>query len=195
MRSAPKHAGNNRVIGRRSAAASSGRSPPRTPRDGDGGARRARLPESARRPARLPTYGPAWERLPAGPCAAYGRQAARTRNLWAPRRNPDGPPSPYVAAGTWPDARLADDAPPSAHVAQALARRLLTLMDERELSARAAADLVGSTHPTIGRILDGSGVTDVRTIFLLEVALQAPLWPANLHRDFRLDLRDPGAST
>ncbi|MEE4544055.1 helix-turn-helix transcriptional regulator [Streptomyces sp. V4-01] len=108
-------------------------------------------------------------------------------------RNPDGPPSSHIASGVWPDARLADDAPPGAHIAQALARTLLTVMDERALSARAVAELVGSTHPTIGRILDGSGVTDVRTVFLLEVALGTPLWPTELHRDFQLDVRDPGA--
>ncbi|WNI18093.1 helix-turn-helix domain-containing protein [Actinacidiphila sp. ITFR-21] len=108
-------------------------------------------------------------------------------------RNPDGPPSSHIASGSWPNARLADDAPPGAHIAQALARELLKVMDERGLSARAVAELVGSTHPTIGRILDGSGVTDVRTVFLLEVALRTPLWPADLHRDFRLDVQSPGA--
>jgi hypothetical protein len=108
-------------------------------------------------------------------------------------RNPDGPPSSHIASGRWPDARLADDSPPSAHIAQALARALLKVMDERGLSARAVAELVGSTHPTIGRILDGSGVTDVRTVFLLEVALGTPLWPADLHRDFRLDVQSPPA--
>ncbi|MGW8452455.1 helix-turn-helix domain-containing protein [Streptomyces niveus] len=107
---------------------------------------------------------------------------------WDEVRNPDNPPASYVISGIWPNARLETDAPPTAHLGQAIARRLDTLMRERSLSARAVAALAGTSHPTIGRILDGTGLADVRTIWLLEVALQAPLWPADLHTAFTLEL-------
>lgn len=106
-------------------------------------------------------------------------------------RTPDGPPASYVASGQWPDAVLEQDAPPSAHIAQGIARRLVSAMRERELSVRGVAELAGTTHPTILRIVDGGGTTDVRTIFLLEVALQVPLWPADLYRGFRVAVDTP----
>ncbi|GGT19113.1 helix-turn-helix domain-containing protein [Streptomyces purpureus] len=100
-------------------------------------------------------------------------------------RNPtDRPPVSYVLAGEWPDALLLPDAPPTAHAGQELALALRALMRTRGLSARALAQRAGTTHPTILRILGGTGLVDMRTVFLLEVTLQAPLWPRRLYADF-----------
>jgi hypothetical protein len=105
-------------------------------------------------------------------------------------RRADDPPYSYLERGAWPDGQLRDDAPPSAHIAQALARRLLDAMRESGLSDRAVAILAGCSHPTIGRILNGTGLTDVRTIFSLEVALQTSLWPHDLYSRFTLTIAD-----
>ncbi|MFD9715873.1 helix-turn-helix domain-containing protein [Streptomyces sp. NPDC059076] len=110
---------------------------------------------------------------------------------WDVRNPKDDPPSSYVQSGVWPNARLVPDAPPTAHIGQALARSLLLAIEEQNLSVRAAARKAGTTHPTLLRILDGTGLVDVRTVFLLEVALQAPLWPTDLFRNFALDIRPP----
>lgn len=111
-------------------------------------------------------------------------------------RNPvDAPPASYTESGTWPDGPLTADAPPTAHAGQALARSLRALMRARSLSARALAARTGTTHPTVRRILTGAGLVDVRTVFLLEVALQAPLWPAGLYADFHRRKGTSGASS
>jgi transcriptional regulator with XRE-family HTH domain len=110
---------------------------------------------------------------------------------WDVREAPDETPLSYVAHGAWPEAVLARDAPPSAHIAQAVARRLRDAMDAEGVSVRALARRVGVTHPTIGRVLNGAGLPDVRTLFLLEVALQRPIWPAAAHAEYRLHVESP----
>ncbi|MFE0058759.1 hypothetical protein [Streptomyces sp. NPDC059003] len=119
----------------------------------------------------------------------------RIKPGWDEVRNSEGPPVSYVEAGQWPRATLRPQAPAGAHLAQAIAASLEAVMVERDLSARAVARLVGATHPTITRLLDGDGLTDARSVFLLEVALQVPLWPRDLYKGVELDVAPkPGAS-
>ncbi|BDT39476.1 helix-turn-helix transcriptional regulator [Streptomyces yaizuensis] len=117
---------------------------------------------------------------------------------WDVREAPDDTPAQYVARGTWPDAVLSETAPPSAHIAQAVARRLRDVLHAEAMSGREAARAVGISHVTIGRILKGDGLPDARTVFLLEVALRHSVWPVDFHQDYRLRVLDengpqPGA--
>ncbi|QXE38154.1 helix-turn-helix transcriptional regulator [Streptomyces sp. GMY02] len=108
---------------------------------------------------------------------------------WDVRNPKDDPPAEYARSnGEWPEVDLVDDAPPTAHIGRALAQRLQAVMDEKDLSTRGVAAAAGCTHPTISRILDGTGLPDTRTVFLLEVALQVPLWPHALYSRFTLRL-------
>jgi hypothetical protein len=96
-------------------------------------------------------------------------------------RSSDDPPYTFLErGGTWPHGLLKRDAPPSAHLAQALAQRLELAMKRKGLTLRAAAERCGTTHPTLQRLLDGRGLPDARTVLLLEVGLRIPLWPNDL---------------
>ncbi|MFI1884864.1 helix-turn-helix transcriptional regulator [Streptomyces jumonjinensis] len=101
------------------------------------------------------------------------------------REAPDTTPAAYVTGG-WPYGVLASDAPLSARLAQAIARNLENALTEEGLSDRRLAERADLTHPPIGRLLRGEGLPDMRTLLLLEIALQRPLWPAGLHEDFGL---------
>ncbi|MEU3597973.1 hypothetical protein ABZ714_04465 [Streptomyces sp. NPDC006798] len=107
------------------------------------------------------------------------------------REAPNELPASHVVAGVWPDGALGRDAPPSAHIAQEISRRLRDAIAASEFgSERAAAEASGLTHPTVGRILAGEGLPDVRSLFLLEVGLDTDIWPAGFHADYRIRLRD-----
>ncbi|MFI0797037.1 helix-turn-helix domain-containing protein [Micromonospora rubida] len=94
-------------------------------------------------------------------------------------------PNTYIQHGHWPDATLRPDAPPSAHYAQELARRLAAEMRRRPISNRELARLSGVTHPTIGSVLNGDRYADLRTLASLEVALGAELYPAGMYQRLR----------
>ncbi|MFF3556255.1 hypothetical protein ACFYXL_22950 [Streptomyces tsukubensis] len=112
---------------------------------------------------------------------------------WDVREAPDELPASHVATGDWPDGALDQDAPPSAHIAQAITRRLKGAISSSEFdSERAVAEASGLTHPTVGRILAGEGLPDIRTLFLLEVGLQTDIWPAGFHEHYRIQLRHAG---
>ncbi|MEU3644061.1 helix-turn-helix transcriptional regulator [Lentzea sp. NPDC034063] len=101
-----------------------------------------------------------------------------------PRRSGDQPPAVYVIEGTFPDVRLRDDAPVSAHFAVAFAKALKAAVEASTGSLRSIAKDAGVTHPTVTRILDGQTLPDLRSISGLEVALRTSLYPAELHRQF-----------
>lgn len=94
-----------------------------------------------------------------------------------PRSNADQPPVAYVATGTWPEAELVADAPPSASAAQHLARALRFAMAETATGQRALATASGVAHTTIGRILAGTVLCDIGSLARLEDALGRALWP------------------
>ncbi|MCM2393924.1 hypothetical protein [Streptomyces albipurpureus] len=98
----------------------------------------------------------------------------------------DPPPITFLAEGEWPTGRLTPDAPPTAHLGQHLAQRLEQALADHSLSARAAADKARCTHPTVMRILNGTGAPDARTVLHLEIVLRTRLWPAAPHRHFPL---------
>ncbi|MFD6967210.1 hypothetical protein [Streptomyces sp. NPDC059949] len=89
-------------------------------------------------------------------------------------------PRDHLADGVWPSGTLAADAPPGAHLGQAIATALAAAMTRRAIGVRELARLAEATHPTVKAALDGSRLPATHTIFLLEVALQTPLYPAGL---------------
>ncbi|MEV5140621.1 helix-turn-helix transcriptional regulator [Streptomyces syringium] len=94
-----------------------------------------------------------------------------------PRSNNDQLPATYVASGDWPHARLAEDAPVSAHYGQAFARNLAQAMATSDIGLRALGDKAGVSHATISRLLRGMVLPDMGTLARLETALGADLWP------------------
>jgi transcriptional regulator with XRE-family HTH domain len=78
-------------------------------------------------------------------------------------------------SGEWPHAKL--DGPISAQYAQAIAARLREVIDEQQLTLRAAARLSGIDRQTITRVLNGEHLADIGTVAALEQALDADLWP------------------
>jgi lambda repressor-like predicted transcriptional regulator len=98
-------------------------------------------------------------------------------DLCMPRSNNDQLPATYVTVGKWPHARLADDAPISAHYAQALARNLQAAIDTSGLVLRALGEKSGVSHATVSRLLRGLVLPDIGTIARLEEALDADVWP------------------
>lgn len=91
------------------------------------------------------------------------------------RRRRQTPPASWVRAGSWPEAELARDAPPEAHVAQSIVKRLNTALVER--SVRSLAEEADLAHTTVYDLLAGRTYGDVITIARLEAALNVRLWP------------------
>lgn len=92
-------------------------------------------------------------------------------------------PRDHMAPGAeWPDGELADDAPATARLGQIIAQALRRVIVQRALGARELARLAQMSHPTIKSMLDGERLPSVHTLFLLERALQAPLYPGDLYR-------------
>ena len=100
------------------------------------------------------------------------------RGVATPPKKPR--PADYATGGSWPDGPLVLDAPPEAHLAAALARRLKKAIRGRPL--RRIAALSGVSAPTISHIINGKTWPDLRTLSRLEVAVGAPLW-GNEHRN------------
>ncbi|MFD0501663.1 helix-turn-helix domain-containing protein [Streptomyces rhizosphaericus] len=99
-------------------------------------------------------------------------------------------PRDHLASGTWPTGDLTPDAPPGAHLGQAIAQKLSNVMNERGIGHRELARLAGASHPTISATLEGTRLPTTHTLFLLEIALQVPLYPVDLFRDLHLDIRN-----
>ena len=100
------------------------------------------------------------------------------RCVATPQKKPR--PVDYAADGSWADGPLVPDAPPEAHLAAALARRLKKAIRGRSL--RRMADKSGVSAPTISHIINGKTWPDLRTLSRLEVAVGARLWGKE-HRD------------
>jgi len=81
--------------------------------------------------------------------------------------------------GTWPDGRI--DGPPEALYAQFVARKLVTVLNDKKLSRRAAATMTGLDRQTITRLIEGHTVPDFASVAALEAGLDVDLWPS--HRD------------
>lgn len=109
------------------------------------------------------------------------RSRKRQLRLGAVASAPKKPrPVDYAPDGSWPDGPLAPDAPPEAHLAAALARRLKKEIGCRPL--RRIAARAGVSAPTISHIVNGKTWPDLRTLARLEVALGKRLWGKE-HRD------------
>lgn len=98
-------------------------------------------------------------------------------DLGVPRSNNDQLPHTYVVSGTWPHAQLQEEAPVSAHYAQALARNLARALDSSGTALRTLGDRAGVSHATISRLLRGMVLPDIGTIARLEAALGCEIWP------------------
>ena len=86
-------------------------------------------------------------------------------------------PSDYLAPDAqWPDGALEHDAPPAAHLARAVARRLTETLTQRELSLRAAADTTGASAHALFNITHGLTWCDLPTLARLERGLRIQLW-------------------
>ncbi len=94
-----------------------------------------------------------------------------------PRSDNDQPPATYVLDGQWPDARLREGAPLSAHYAQRLARNLAAAIDRSGLSVRALGLQAGISHSCISRMLHGRTLPDIGTLARIEAALDTRVWP------------------
>ncbi|MFE3632340.1 helix-turn-helix domain-containing protein [Streptomyces goshikiensis] len=99
-------------------------------------------------------------------------------------------PREYLAEGEWPSGELAADAPPGAHLGQALAKNLAAAMTQRGLSVRELARRAQATHPTVKSVLDGTRLPATHTVLLLESALGLPLYPARLFEQLQPPVGD-----
>lgn len=88
------------------------------------------------------------------------------------------PPRAYLTAGDdFTDGTLTADAPPGARAAQFIARTLRAAIDAEGRSVRSVAATAGTTHTTIGRIINGLVYADVDTLAGLQCTLSIALWP------------------
>ncbi|MFF9001607.1 hypothetical protein ACF1GW_06735 [Streptomyces achromogenes] len=94
-------------------------------------------------------------------------------------------PRDHLTHGEWPSGDLAVDAPPGAHLGQALAKNLAAAMAQRRLGLRELARLAQSSHPTVKAVLEGTRLPASHTILLLELALDLPLYPSRLFEQLR----------
>ncbi|MET7300369.1 helix-turn-helix transcriptional regulator [Embleya sp. NPDC005575] len=76
---------------------------------------------------------------------------------------------------SWPEADITDIA---AAVVQTIARRLRTLMGQRDLSLRQTAIGSGVNRQTIANLLAGAAWPDVATVSRLEAFLGVALYPS-----------------
>lgn len=86
-------------------------------------------------------------------------------------------PRSYVAVGTWPDARLTEDAPASARYGVVFTRRLRDAMASGGLNPNSLGRVSGVSRKTIERTLTGEVLPAFGAIARLEEALGADLWP------------------
>ncbi|MFE6461775.1 helix-turn-helix domain-containing protein [Streptomyces cinereoruber] len=91
-------------------------------------------------------------------------------------------PRDHLASGEWPTGKIAVGAPPVVHLCQAVAQALTDAMAKRGLGVRELARLAGLTHPTVIGVLKGTSLPGAQSVLLLEIALQEPLYPADLFR-------------
>ncbi len=88
------------------------------------------------------------------------------------------PPRAYLTAGTdFLGGTLTADAPAGARAAQVIARTLRTAIDADGRGNRSVAATAGTTHTTIGRIINGHVYADVDTLASLQQTLGIHLWP------------------
>ena len=87
-------------------------------------------------------------------------------------------PRDHVIAGQWPHATL--DGDHAALIAQAIARRLGELLDERGWSIAELHRRAGINRQTITNVLDGRGWATIAVIADAERALGSALWPARM---------------
>ena len=86
-------------------------------------------------------------------------------------------PSEYLANGEpWPHGGLVPDAPPEAHLALAVARRLEAQITRRGLSLREAESATGASVSALSNILRGNSWGDLPTIARIERGLGVEMW-------------------
>lgn len=94
------------------------------------------------------------------------------------------PPRAYLTAETdFIGGTLTADAPAGARAAQVIARTLRTAIDADGRGTRSVAATAGTTHTTIGRIINGHVYPDVDTLASLQQTLGAHLWPPPANGD------------
>ncbi|WP_406731494.1 multiprotein-bridging factor 1 family protein [Streptomyces sp. NBC_01794] len=85
------------------------------------------------------------------------------------------PPRAFCADGAWPEALMTDHH--GARVAQAMAARLKSALDEKGWSVAQLSRISGVARYTIAKALAGEAWPDLLTIANLEKALDCDLWP------------------
>ena len=99
------------------------------------------------------------------PCRAKSRGRALTR------------PHDYLEHHSeWPDGRLADHAPPEAHLAQAVSQRLRSHLTDHNLSLSDAARLAGASRQALFNAVHGRTWSDLATLARIEHGLGIDLW-------------------
>ena len=92
-------------------------------------------------------------------------------------------PRDYLAPGLrWPEDELDADAPPEAHLAQGVSRRLRGHLEREELTVRAAAAATDVGVTTLHNIVRGKVWTDIAILARIERRLDVDLW-SDEHRD------------
>lgn len=88
------------------------------------------------------------------------------------------PPRAYLTVGVdFIGGTLTADAPAGARAAQVIARTLRTAINASGQDTRSVAATAGTTHTTIGRIVNGRVYADVDTLASLQQMLGIHLWP------------------
>ncbi|WP_419927101.1 helix-turn-helix domain-containing protein [Candidatus Poriferisocius sp.] len=105
-----------------------------------------------------------------------------------PRQRGRKKPNHWAEDGGWPYACLSDDAPPTAHLMQAVARRLREALrykstgDPHRITGLEASQASGVSPTTITNIIHGITWPDADSIARLECALDVDLWGSEHRR-------------
>lgn len=87
------------------------------------------------------------------------------------------PPMAWLAdGGTWPDGPFRPDVPDHVVAAGMFVSRVHAARESAGLSINGLAAHAGLDKGTMSKVLAGKHLPDFRTIFLLEQALNTPLW-------------------
>ena len=127
-------------------------------------------PRADKRAGRSAPSGGHRSRSPTG----YGHRMSRRRGLLSAPRD-------YLAAGaTWPDGPLLSEAPPEAHLLQAISTRLRDKTSDR--STNEIARQCNLATQTVSNILNGDTWAEAPSIARLEYHLNIELWGKE-HKD------------
>lgn len=82
-------------------------------------------------------------------------------------------PAPRELTDSWPDQRITQD--PAAEAIRLFVLRVRDVAGDSSL--RHIASRCGLNHAAVGKVLSGEAWPDARTVALMEMGLEARLWP------------------